>query len=112
MILRTGRPGRRFVMTGLGPGAESVELPPEIAHRVRDVLRMREGESVELLDGAGRAIEGGLTREEIKSLEGPGGVQVSLGSRVLRAETAVIAMATLGARHPGWPGSPEGHNRG
>ena len=256
MTLRGERAGRRFVMTKLDPEAESVELPPAIAHRVEHVLRMRDGESVELLDGAGRAVEGalalnggvavvavvrsiehdappgelwlgvpllksgntelavqkatelgateliiyeaersvrrsaggedgrllerltrvaaeaveqcggyhlprlrfcddvltvaerlgprvlipstepgapaledellagdavvaaiigpegGFTRGEIESLERLGGIQVSLGSRVLRAETTVMAIATLAARHLGWLATPEGGERG
>lgn len=256
MMLRERRAGRRFVMTELDPEAESVELPPTIAYRVEHVLRMRDGESVELLDGDGRAIEGalvlnggtavvaavrssrldappgelrlgvpllksgntelavqkatelgatelviyeaersvrrpaggedgrllerlslvaaeamercgayhlprlrlcddvltaaerlgprvlipstepgapaladellegdavvaaiigpegGFTREEIESLQRMGGMQVSLGSRVLRAETAVMAIATLAARHLGWLATPEGGERG
>ncbi len=254
--MAVGRPGRRFVMTGLDPGAESVELPAEIAHRVRHVMRLREGESVELLDGAGGAVEGehalsddgvlvkprrsfrieaprgelrlgvpllksgntelavqkatelgatdfliyaaarsvrrpagrdegrllerlsqvveeaveqcgayqlpklrlcgdaeelagqlgprmlilstgpdlppledellagggavavaigpegGFTREEIECLEQGGGIQVSLGGRVLRAETAVMAVAVLAARHLGWLAPPGGHENG
>ncbi len=256
MTLKMRRAGRRFVMTELDSEAESVELPPAIAHRVQHVLRMRDGESVELLDGAGRAAEGalvlkgemavvtavrpiqldappgklrlgvpllksgntelavqkatelgatdlviyeaeravrrsdggeggrrlerlsrvaaeaveqcggyhlprlqmcgdvlmaaerlgplvlipstqpgvpaladelpagggvvaaiigpegGFTREEIESLERLGGIQVSLGSRVLRAETAVIAIATLAAHHLGWLATPEGGEGG
>ena len=256
MPLRMGRAGRRFVMTELDPEAESVELPPAVAHRVEHVLRMRDGESVELLDGAGRAVEGalvlnggaamvaavrsiehdapdgelrlgvpllkssntelavqkatelgatdliiyeaersvrrpvggedgrllerltrvaaeaveqcggyhlprlrlcgdaltaaerlgprvlipstepgapaledelltgddvvaaiigpegGFTRREVESLERLGGIQVSLGSRVLRAETAVMAIATLAARHLGWLATTAGGERG
>ena len=56
--------------------------------------------------------EGGFTRKEIESLERLGGIQVSLGNRVLRAETAVMAIATLAARHLGWLATPEGGERG
>jgi|SRR5579884_1072161 len=47
-------PAGRFIVTGLplAAGAE-VELPAEIAHQVRDVLRLATGNSIRLLDGAG-----------------------------------------------------------
>ncbi len=47
-------PAGRFIVEGmaLAPGAE-IELPPEIAHQARDVLRLAAGDSLRLLDGAG-----------------------------------------------------------
>ncbi len=51
-------PQRRFfvpkhIMTG-----PSLVLPPEQAHHLRDVLRLRAGDPVELFDGQGNAYEG------------------------------------------------------
>lgn len=47
-------PAGRFVVEGLmlAPGAE-LELPPELAHQTRDVLRLGLGDTLRLLDGAG-----------------------------------------------------------
>lgn len=47
-------PAGRFLLSGaaLPPGAE-ITLPDDIAHQARDVLRLRVGESLQLLDGAG-----------------------------------------------------------
>ena len=106
--MAVGRPGRRFVMTGLDPGAESVELPAEIAHRVRHVMRLREGESVELLDGAGGAVEGehalsddGVLVKPRRSfrIEAPRG-ELRLGVPLLKSgntELAVQKATELGA---------------
>ncbi|WIG57609.1 MAG: 16S rRNA (uracil(1498)-N(3))-methyltransferase [Ktedonobacterales bacterium] len=47
-------PAGRFVVEGLAllPGTE-IELPPEIAHQARDVLRLATGTMLHLLDGVG-----------------------------------------------------------
>lgn len=47
-------PAGRFIVEGLmlAPRAE-VELSPELAHQVRDVLRLGPGDTLRLLDGAG-----------------------------------------------------------
>lgn len=47
-------PAGRFLLrdTALLPGAE-LALPDEIAHQARDVLRLRPGDALRLLDGAG-----------------------------------------------------------
>ena len=47
-------PAGRFVVTesALAAGAE-IDLPAEIAHQARDVLRLRVGDTLTLLDGAG-----------------------------------------------------------
>jgi 16S rRNA (uracil1498-N3)-methyltransferase len=47
-------PAGRFLLpeTPLAEGAE-IELPPEVAHQARDVLRLRVGGTLRLLDGAG-----------------------------------------------------------
>ncbi|MDE3228771.1 MAG: 16S rRNA (uracil(1498)-N(3))-methyltransferase, partial [Chloroflexota bacterium] len=49
-----GMPAGRFLLrdVALAPGAE-LALPDEIAHQARDVLRLRPGDTVRLLDGAG-----------------------------------------------------------
>ena len=48
-----------FVGPGLEPGAEGLLSPEESAHAAR-VLRLRPGEEVRLIDGAGRAFVGEL----------------------------------------------------
>jgi len=47
-------PAGRFVLleTPLAASAE-IDLPPEVAHQVRDVLRLVPGDSIDLLDGKG-----------------------------------------------------------
>jgi 16S rRNA (uracil1498-N3)-methyltransferase len=47
-------PAGRFLLleTPLAPDAE-IELPPEVAHQARDVLRLGVGDTLQLLDGAG-----------------------------------------------------------
>jgi len=47
-------PAGRFLLleTPLAPDAE-IELPPEVAHQARDVLRLGVGDTLRLLDGAG-----------------------------------------------------------
>ncbi len=46
--------------------------------------------------------EGGLTEAEVRALEARGWRVASLGARVLRAETAVVAAATLAVDVLGW----------
>ena len=47
-------PAGRFVVEGLALGLESeLELPQEVAHQARDVLRLTTGDTLHLLDGAG-----------------------------------------------------------
>ena len=105
-----GRPGRRFVVAALEPDARAVELPPTVAHRVRHVMRVKEGESVELLDGAGGAIEGELVLEDgilVVKTRGftqferrPG--ELRLGVPMLKSgntELAVQKATELGATH-------------
>ena len=50
-----------FMEPGMEPGADGVLPPEESAHAAR-VLRLRPGEEVRLIDGAGRAFAGELTR--------------------------------------------------
>lgn len=47
-------PAGRFIVAGLAlhVGSE-VDLPPEVAHQARDVLRLGSGDTLRLLDGAG-----------------------------------------------------------
>ncbi len=54
------RPGRRFLVAGLDVRASRLRLPPEIAHRVEHVMRMRTGEPIQLLDGTGGVLDGVL----------------------------------------------------
>jgi 16S rRNA (uracil1498-N3)-methyltransferase len=56
-------PAGRFLLNGdaLIPGAE-ITLPDDIAHQARDVLRLRIGESLHLLDGAGGVYAAELTQ--------------------------------------------------
>jgi 16S rRNA (uracil1498-N3)-methyltransferase len=51
-------PAGRFVVTdlSLAPAVE-LELPPEIAHQARDVLRLGQGDTLDLLDGRGGEYE-------------------------------------------------------
>src|SRR5579859_8165841 len=73
-------PAGRFVAPAglLADGAE-IELPPELAHQVRDVLRLAAGETVTLLDGAGS--EWTATTTEISRAR----VGVRLGARQVNA---------------------------
>lgn len=51
---------RRFFVADLG--SETVELSPEEAHHLADVLRMSEGMEVRLFDGKGRAASAEIVR--------------------------------------------------
>lgn len=80
-------PAGRFVLRALAesaplPGSE-LALPDDIARQARDVLRLRVGDVITLLDGAGGAYEAAITR-------------------VSRRE----ALVELGPRHEG-PPNPE-----
>ncbi len=55
------------------------------------LLKMRGAEKISLLIGA----EGGITPDEIAYVRSKGGVTVSLGKRILRAETAVIVALSI-----------------
>jgi 16S rRNA (uracil1498-N3)-methyltransferase len=69
-------PAGRFVVERLmlAPGAE-LELPPELAHQTRDVLRLGPGDTLRLLDGAGGEYTATLLAVERKH------VVVRLGER-------------------------------
>jgi 16S rRNA (uracil1498-N3)-methyltransferase len=56
------RTGRRFLVEGLDLDAPVPRLPPDVAHRVEHVMRMRAGEAIQLLDGAGGVIDGILAK--------------------------------------------------
>ncbi len=60
-------------------------------HRIRDILNRKPVGSVALLIGP----EGGLSMEEISNVESFGFVPVTLGTRILRMETAAIVSAAL-----------------
>lgn len=47
-------PAGRFVVPAELLAAGEVELPPEVAHQARDVLRLQPGDALTLLDGAGQ----------------------------------------------------------
>jgi 16S rRNA (uracil1498-N3)-methyltransferase len=49
---------RRFYITPEFIGEEAAQLPADQAHHLRDVLRIRAGERVEIFDGAGRGYSG------------------------------------------------------
>lgn len=85
-------PAGRFVVTEttLATGME-IELPAEIAHQARDVLRLRPGDTLTLLDGAG-----GEYAAEIVSLDRKR-VAARLGERVAgRAEPPVRVVLCQG----------------
>ena len=77
-------PAGRFVLSGatLNPGND-LTLPDEIAHQARDVLRLRPGDTLQLLDGAG----------------GEYPAEVTLVSRK-------VVVARVGAREEGLPPPP------
>lgn len=55
------------------------------------LLKMRDASEISLLIGT----EGGITPEEIAYVRSKGGVTVSIGKRILRAETAVIVALSI-----------------
>jgi 16S rRNA (uracil1498-N3)-methyltransferase len=70
-------PAGRFIVEGilLAPGAE-IELPPEIAHQARDVLRLGPDGTLRLLDGVGGEYPAEVLQVERKR------VVVRLGQRI------------------------------
>lgn len=62
----------------------------EDSKNIREVFTQKY-KNVAIIVGA----EGGFSREEIDSIINNGGVSVSLGNRILRAETAAIAMSSV-----------------
>ena len=79
------------------PAAGALRLIPwegEHSHRLRDVLagcNFADGARIEVLIGP----EGGLTEEEVSLARRYGVQPVTLGPRILRAETAGVVAATL-----------------
>lgn len=83
----------------IGPGVvfwEGGGDAPRVA--LEAVVRAQPRGPLRLLTGP----EGGLSEAEVHALEGLGWRVASLGPRVLRAETAVVAAATLAADALGW----------
>lgn len=78
-------PAGRFLVEGvaLSPGAR-IELPAEVAHQARDVLRLSAGDTLRLLDGVGGEFAAEIVDADRQH------VAVRLGERVTgRAEPAV-----------------------
>ncbi len=74
----------------LSSGAE-LELPPEVAHQARDVLRLGEGDTLRLLDGVGGEYPAEIVGADRKR------VAVRLGERVAgRADPAVRVVLCAG----------------
>lgn len=68
-----------YLPTGIPDGGEPFALPPGAAHHLRDVLRVREGERIRLLDGHGGACDAdvaSLSRHDV--LVRPAGTRLSL----------------------------------
>ena len=85
-------PAGRFLVEGvtLSPGAE-IELPAEVAHQARDVLRLSPGDTLRLLDGLGGEYPATITALDRKR------VAVRLGERVAgRADPAVRVVLCAG----------------
>src|SRR5215813_2982326 len=85
-------PAGRFVLLGASlSAAAEIELPPELAHQVRDVLRLVPGASIDLVDGRGLECAAEVL------VAGRGGVRVRLGTpRQGRAEPAVRLVLCVG----------------
>ena len=108
MRLRAVRAGRRFIMANLDLNQTLVYLDSDVAHRVQHVLRVREGDSVELLDGLGGVLWGELTfrysqiavRKHRSMVMKPKQERLQLGIPLLKAgntEFAVQKAIELGA---------------
>jgi 16S rRNA (uracil1498-N3)-methyltransferase len=93
--------GRFLLETFLAEGAE-IELPPEVAHQARDVLRLGVGDTLRLLDGVGgeypaRVIEAGRKRVLVRLGAREGGlpdplVRVTLCLGMLKAAKFEVAL--------------------
>src|SRR5262249_31401232 len=86
-------PAGRFIVldAALTPGAE-IELPPEIAHQVRDVLRLAPGDTVRLLDGLGGEYPGEVVEVGRKQVS----VRLGLREEARGAEPAVRVVLCQG----------------
>jgi 16S rRNA (uracil1498-N3)-methyltransferase len=85
-------PAGRFLLSGeaLIPGAELM-LPDDIAHQARDVLRLRPGDTLRLLDGAGGEYPAEVTQVSRKA------VMARVGGReVGQPQTSVRVTLCLG----------------
>ncbi|MDP6757685.1 MAG: RsmE family RNA methyltransferase [Chloroflexota bacterium] len=91
----------------LGPGFLAPSLAPGLPS-MDEVLGAARPSVVAAVVGA----EGGFSERELDQLQAAGGVPVGMGTRVLRSETAVIALAVLAARRFGWLGAGEGGGDG
>jgi len=89
------------------PDGDRVTFDGALAHQMARVLRLRAGEPIVLFDGSGTEQEGGFTSAELNVVEHLGAGLVSLGPRILRAETAgpILALYESGDLEP--PGSHE-----
>ncbi|MSQ32490.1 MAG: 16S rRNA (uracil(1498)-N(3))-methyltransferase [Dehalococcoidia bacterium] len=75
-----------------GPGLLLVPWEEENSLSIKSaLLKIGGAEKISLLIGA----EGGITTDEIAYVRSKGGVTVSLGKRILRAETAVIVALSI-----------------
>lgn len=83
-------PAGRFVVEGLPlvPGTE-VELPSEVAHQARDVLRLAVGESLTLLDGQGSEYPARVVASDRKR------VHVEIGASVTARATEPAVCVVL-----------------
>lgn len=85
-------PAGRFLVEGIAltPGA-ALDLPQEIAHQARDVLRLTPGDTLHLLDGAGGEYPAEISESDRKR------VAVRLGERLAgRADPAVRVVLCAG----------------
>ena len=89
----------RDALMEIAPPRSVAEIARDLGHGVTLVVADRDGLPLDTSAGEGRPIiavvgpEGGLTAEELATLEAAGGRRVSLGPHVLRVETAAIALA-------------------
>src|SRR3989304_6249180 len=52
----------RFYCSPPLPLCDSFDLPPDAAHHASRVLRLREGDAVQIFDGAGNECQGGIAK--------------------------------------------------
>ncbi|MBU5455494.1 16S rRNA (uracil1498-N3)-methyltransferase [Keratinibaculum paraultunense] len=74
-------------------GEKNIIVPYEMEKSIsfKDILNNIEGEKINLIIGP----EGGFEREEIQLLKSVGGQSITLGSRILRTETAGLVASTI-----------------
>jgi 16S rRNA (uracil1498-N3)-methyltransferase len=67
-------------------------------HSLKDVLKeIKSNEKVAVIVGS----EGGFSEKEAEEIVKSGAIQISLGNRILRAETACVALSTIVLNHLG-----------